>query len=61
MAIIATADSYDAEDIARNAGPIILNCLLDPEKSVRDYALKLMEVFLRRMAANSDAMVFFSY
>lgn len=57
MAIIATVDAYDAEDLARNVGPVILNCTLDPEKSVRDYALKLMELFIRRLAANSESLV----
>ncbi|PWN18036.1 ARM repeat-containing protein [Microstroma glucosiphilum] len=45
MALMATSDSYDKDDLARSVLPAISPNLVDKEKLVRDQAEKALEVF----------------
>ncbi|KDN42390.1 ARM repeat-containing protein [Tilletiaria anomala UBC 951] len=49
MALIATGDAFDAEDLARQVLPAAMPCLMDREKIVRDQANKAVDVFLKRV------------
>lgn len=45
MALMATSDSYDKDDLARSVLPAVSPNLVDKEKLVRDQAEKALEVF----------------
>ena len=56
MALIATGDSFEAEDLAKQVLPAMAPCLLDKEKIVRDQADKGFDVFLKRVREVSKTL-----
>ncbi|MBW0481756.1 hypothetical protein O181_021471 [Austropuccinia psidii MF-1] len=49
MALMATVEYYEAEDLAGKAIPGMTICLIDKEKSVRDQAFKALDMLLERV------------
>ena len=49
MALVATGDSFEAEDLAKQVLPAIMPGLMDREKIVRDQAHNACDVFLKRV------------
>ncbi|KDQ15249.1 hypothetical protein BOTBODRAFT_108853 [Botryobasidium botryosum FD-172 SS1] len=57
MALMATVDCYDMDDLAGKVIPTMAFTLMDKEKLVRDQAFKAMEVFVSRLEAHAATMV----
>lgn len=49
MALMATSESYDKDDLARGVLPAVCPALVDKEKLVRDQAERAMEMFWERI------------
>lgn len=49
MALMATGESYERDDMARLILPALAPCLVDKEKIVRDQAKQGMSLFLKRI------------
>ncbi len=49
MALIATGDSFETDDLAKQVLPAIMPGLVDKEKVVRDQAHKACDVFLKKV------------
>lgn len=56
MALMATSDSYDKDDLAKSVLPSLCPKLVDNEKLVRDQAQKALEVFWGRIKEQVKAM-----
>ncbi|SCZ96994.1 BZ3500_MvSof-1268-A1-R1_Chr4-2g06919 [Microbotryum saponariae] len=48
MALMATADVYEKEDLAGKVIPAMSICLIDREKAVRDQGYKAIELFIKK-------------
>lgn len=51
MALMATADCYEKEDLAGRVIPAMAICLVDREKAVRDQGYKAMDMFIKKCEA----------
>ncbi|PWN90809.1 hypothetical protein FA10DRAFT_267243 [Acaromyces ingoldii] len=49
MSLMATGESYDGDDAAKQIIPAIAPCLVDKEKMVRDQAFMAMKMFMERV------------
>ncbi len=49
MALMATGDSFDHEDCAKQVLPSVAPCMVDKEKLVRDQADKAIKMFLQKV------------
>ncbi|PWN51404.1 hypothetical protein IE53DRAFT_368093 [Violaceomyces palustris] len=56
MALMATSESFDHEDSARQVLPAVAPCLVDKEKLVRDQASKAMAMFLKTVEEGVKSM-----
>lgn len=56
MALMATGDSFDHEDCARQVLPAVSPCMVDKEKLVRDQADKAMKMFLEKVESGRVGM-----
>ncbi|PWN46255.1 ARM repeat-containing protein, partial [Ceraceosorus guamensis] len=56
MALMATGESYERDDMARLIVPAIAPCLVDQEKVVRDQAKQGVNMFLKRIEAEVASM-----
>lgn len=56
MALMATGDSFDHEDCARQVLPAVVPCMVDKEKLVRDQADKAMKIFLDKVESGRVGM-----
>ncbi|KAJ9095595.1 hypothetical protein QFC21_005466 [Naganishia friedmannii] len=56
MALMATVEYYDKDDLAGKVVPNMSFTLVDREKLVRDQAFKAMQIFLSRLEAAAEAM-----
>ncbi len=56
MALMATGDSFDHEDCARQVLPAVAPCMVDKERLVRDQADKAMKMFLEKVESGRAGM-----
>ncbi|CAO1624294.1 unnamed protein product [Parajaminaea phylloscopi] len=56
MALMATSESYDKDDLAKSVLPALCPTLVDKEKLVRDQAEKALEVFWARIRDEVKSM-----
>ncbi|KAG8683378.1 hypothetical protein FRC11_013644, partial [Ceratobasidium sp. 423] len=56
MAMMASIDCFEAEDIATKVLPAITGTLVDREKLVRDQAFRAMDLFVKRVEAHAAQM-----
>ncbi|KAI5454226.1 Nuclear aminoacylation-dependent tRNA export pathway component [Naganishia albida] len=56
MALMATVEYYDKDDLAGKVVPNMSFTLVDKEKLVRDQAFKAMQMFMTRLEAEAEAM-----
>ncbi|KAG8898592.1 hypothetical protein FRB99_007336 [Tulasnella sp. 403] len=56
MALMATIECFEVEELASKVIPCMSFCLLDKEKLVRDQAFKAMELFLKRIESHAATM-----
>ncbi|CAE6457198.1 N-terminal kinase-like protein AltName: Full=SCY1-like protein 1 [Rhizoctonia solani AG-1 IB] len=56
MAMMASIDCFNAEDIATKVLPAITGSLVDREKLVRDQAFRAMDLFVKRVEAHAAQM-----
>ncbi|KAI0717280.1 hypothetical protein C8T65DRAFT_726309 [Cerioporus squamosus] len=56
MALMATMDCFDIEDIASKVIPSMAFTLIDKEKLVRDQAFKAMELFVKKLEEHAAIM-----
>ncbi|KAF8332636.1 armadillo-type protein [Cantharellus anzutake] len=56
MALMATMQCYDMDDLAGKVIPAVSFALVDKEKLVRDQAFKAMELFLKKLEAHAQTM-----
>ncbi|KIO18829.1 hypothetical protein M407DRAFT_31509 [Tulasnella calospora MUT 4182] len=56
MALMATQECFEVEELATKVIPAMSFCLLDKEKLVRDQAFKAMEVFMKTVEAHAATM-----
>ncbi|KAJ1020607.1 hypothetical protein NDA16_004000 [Ustilago loliicola] len=56
MALVATGDSFDHEDCARQVLPAVAPCMVDKEKLVRDQADKAIKMFLEKVESGRVGM-----
>ncbi|KAJ9114995.1 hypothetical protein QFC22_005323 [Naganishia vaughanmartiniae] len=56
MALMATVEYYDKDDLAGKVLPNMSFTLVDREKLVRDQAFKAMQMFMARLEAAAEAM-----
>nr|CDI53080.1 arm repeat-containing protein [Melanopsichium pennsylvanicum 4]SNX84569.1 related to CEX1 \ len=56
MALMATGDSFDHEDCARQVLPAVAPCMVDKEKLVRDQADKAIKMFLEKVESGRVGM-----
>ncbi|KAJ9103371.1 hypothetical protein QFC19_004470 [Naganishia cerealis] len=56
MALMATVEYYDKDDLAGKVVPNMSFTLVDREKLVRDQAFKAMQMFMSRLEAAAEAM-----
>ncbi|KAI9143544.1 armadillo-type protein [Paraphysoderma sedebokerense] len=56
LAFIATAEYYDAEDLATKIVPSIAPCTIDTEKSIRTQAFKAISVFIKKLETIAESM-----
>ncbi|CAE6462416.1 unnamed protein product [Rhizoctonia solani] len=56
MALMASIDCFNAEDVATKVLPAITGTLVDREKLVRDQAFRAMELFVKRVEAHAAQM-----
>jgi SCY1-like protein 1 len=57
MALMATVEYYEPEDLVGKVIPGMAVCLLDKEKTVRDQAFKALDMFLERVRKAASEMV----
>ncbi|CAE6446754.1 unnamed protein product [Rhizoctonia solani] len=56
MAMMASIECFDAEDIATKVLPAMTGTLVDREKLVRDQAFRAMDLFVKRVEAHAAQM-----
>ncbi|CAE7145252.1 unnamed protein product [Rhizoctonia solani] len=56
MAMMASIDCFDAEDIATKVLPAMTGTLVDREKLVRDQAFRAMDLFVKRVETHAAQM-----
>ncbi|KAJ9115267.1 hypothetical protein QFC20_001134 [Naganishia adeliensis] len=56
MALMATVEYYDKDDLAGKVVPNMSFTLVDKEKLVRDQAFKAMQMFMSKLEAEAEAM-----
>ncbi|KAK4704408.1 SCY1-like protein 1, partial [Phenoliferia sp. Uapishka_3] len=56
MALMATADCYEKEDLAGKVIPAMSICLVDREKAVRDQGYKAIDMFVKKCEALTAGM-----
>ncbi len=56
MALMATGDSFDHDDCARQVVPAVAPCMVDKEKLVRDQADKAIKMFLEKIESGRAGM-----
>ncbi|TCD64866.1 hypothetical protein EIP91_003532 [Steccherinum ochraceum] len=56
MALMATADCYDTEEVASRVIPNMAFTMIDPEKLVRDQAFKAMQLFVKKLEDHAATM-----
>ncbi|CAE6535679.1 unnamed protein product [Rhizoctonia solani] len=56
MAMMASIDCFEAEDIATKVLPAMTGTLVDREKLVRDQAFRAMDLFVKRVEAHAAQM-----
>ncbi|KAJ1304280.1 hypothetical protein OPQ81_005440 [Rhizoctonia solani] len=56
MAMMASIDCFNAEDIATKVLPAMTGTLVDKEKLVRDQAFRAMDLFVKRVEAHAAQM-----
>ncbi|OCH90251.1 ARM repeat-containing protein [Obba rivulosa] len=56
MALMATIECFDAEDLASKVIPNMSSTMVDTEKLVRDQAFKTMELFIKRLEEHATTM-----
>ncbi|KAF2262291.1 kinase domain-containing protein [Lojkania enalia] len=56
MALSATSDLFNEEDCATKILPVICPSLVDKEKTIRDQALKTMDIYLARIRKYSSTL-----
>jgi SCY1-like protein 1 len=57
MALMATVEYYEPEDLVGKVIPGMAICLLDKERTVRDQAFKALDMFLERVRKAASEMV----
>lgn len=56
LALVATGDEFEVEDLAKQALPAVIPCLLDRDKRVRDEAARASTAFFRRIQQAAEQM-----
>ncbi|TRM70299.1 armadillo-type protein [Schizophyllum amplum] len=56
MALMATIDCFDVEEVATKVIPNMAFILIDKEKLVRDQAFKTMDLFVKRLEKHAETM-----
>jgi hypothetical protein len=59
MALMATVECYEKEDVAGRVIPAMAVCLVDKEKPVREQAFKAIDLFVKRVQTLAASMVRF--
>lgn len=57
MALMATVEYYEKDDLAAKVIPTMSLCLVDKEKTVREQAFKALEMFVDKVRKAAEAMV----
>jgi SCY1-like protein 1 len=57
MAMMASVDCFNGEDVATKVLPAITGSLVDREKLVREQAFRAMEMFVKRVEVYASQLV----